>query len=695
MDELFSKRLPVTFKSQDREERRVSVNLKMELQTVTSPLTRKELVVRLTDEKDLFFLYTLRLGEEDFQSLKSQQGLLVDFGAFPQKFIDLLEMCLQEEHRDSPKFVLHFVSNGSLNGERTTGVLNVVETNPFKHLIHLSLKFVPGSDSDIKKYLADCLKQLKDTNSLLQQKLEHTSMDLSQRLKQTQDSLSSKAAELESLKTEWNARMGDVKARHKEEMAVEKEKALQLQSGLQQRLERDRRELEQAHTKIVKQMEGRLYELETANKELTDKKYKAEGQIRELKAKLSVAEEEAARAKQDVTSLRKHNTSMDSEAHEREKLIGQLQTRIAVLEQEVKDKEQLLTRSNDLLHAEQDAKRKVGDDLEKRLKEVSKLENKVKAMAEELKKGNEIIKKLQGEIKNYHSKVKLRTQIATEQERLLGEKDKELESLRQDLATTKDLLKHKVDECKSLGENLETTTQKLEECRKLLKTNENVIQWLNKQINEQQLISQRVGPFEMPSTTSNLRPASAGMHNYSTSSYGSAASRNDSHPRNGMYPGVTVPHPAPQQYRPPQVQYNPNQGNTRKSALPVPASVRSGPPPPIPEEIRPHGTGSNHGSPASGHSADKENDPPLDPKYFQKREDAIPVRGLLNHSHSPPAAPPPITSSSHPTSLPASSQSSAAHAPMASVRLSQQMIVPKTSQPPLASAYFPGQSKAS
>lgn len=38
-----------------------------------------------------------------FYSLKSQQGLLVDFGAFPQKFIDLLEMALREEHKEMPK----------------------------------------------------------------------------------------------------------------------------------------------------------------------------------------------------------------------------------------------------------------------------------------------------------------------------------------------------------------------------------------------------------------------------------------------------------------------------------------------------------------------------------------------------------------------------------------------------------------
>ncbi|XP_025109609.1 spindle assembly abnormal protein 6 homolog [Pomacea canaliculata] len=694
MDELFSKRLPVIFKSHDREDRRGSVFLKMEVQALSAPLTRKELVVRLTDDKDLFFLYTLRLGEEDFQSLKSQQGLLVDYGAFPQKFIDLLEMCLQEEHRDSPKFVLHFTSHSSVSGEKSIAILNVVETNPFKHLIHLSLKFVPGSDADIKKYLADCLKQLKDTNNLLQQKLEHTNSDLSQRLRQAQDMLASKSAELESLKSEWNSRIGDLRARHKEEMAAEKEKAIQLQNGLQQRYDHDRREMEQAHARNVKQLESRLSELEKGNKDLTDNKYKCESQIRELKAKLTVTEEEAAHAKQEVTTLRKQNTAMDFKSHDQEKLMNQLQTRIAVLEQEVKDKEQLLLRSNELLQTQQDSRRKCEEDLEKRGKEVNKLEGKVRAMTEELKKGNEIIKKLQAEIKNYHTKVKLRTQIATEQERLLGEKDQELETLRQDLAITKEALKQKSDENKSLNDNLENTTQKLQECQKLLKTNENVIQWLNKQINEQQLLSHRLGTFEMPGATSSLRPTGGGLHNYSASSYVSAGSHGDVHLRNEMNPGMSVPRPHFNSHRPPQVQYNPMQANLRKSGLPVPSGAgRNGPPPPIPEESQPRAN--NHQAPpASGRLTDKENDPPIDPKYFEKRDDAIPLRGLLNRSASPPAAPASVTTASAPSQLTQQS-SSALHMPGPSLRLSQQLIVPKASQPPLASAYFPGQGKAS
>ncbi|XP_069128763.1 spindle assembly abnormal protein 6 homolog [Argopecten irradians] len=610
-DELFTKKLPVIFKCPDREDRRMYVQLKMELQTVSSPLHKKELVVKMTDEKDLFFLYTLRIGEEDFQSLKTQQGLLVDFAAFPQKFIDLLDMCLREEHKEMPKFVLHFVSQSSVGGDRTMSMLNVIETNPFKHLTHLSLKFFPGTDSDVKKYLADCLKQLRDTNALLQQRLEHTDADLNHKLQHTQETLSSKSIELEHLKAEWTAKLTDLAARHKHEMATEKEKALQMQSSYQQKQERDRKDMEQAHMKIMKQMESKLYDLEGSNKDLIDRKYKSESSIREMKSKLSALEEEHMRAKQELQSLRKQNTSLDGDYHEQEKVINQLSTRVAVLEQEVKDKEQVIARSTDLLGSEQD------------------------------------------------QKIKLRNQIATEQEKLLGEKDQELERLRQDLATTKDSLKQKTEENEKLSENLKGTMEKLEESRQLLKTNENVIQWLNKQINETQVNHQRTGMFEMPGATTNFRPSSA-MHNYSTSSYGSQGSHPESYST-----GVAMPRSYPNPHRHQQVQYNP--GNPRKSGLPQPMPGKGKTPPvPIPEEIRP-----NH---SAGSGGDKENDPPLDPKYLQKRDDAIPLRGLIQHS----ASPPPI----HASVLP----------PTNTVRLSQHGIVPRTTtQPPLASAYFPGQ----
>ena len=41
---------------------------------------------------------------------------------------------------------------------------------------------------------------------------------------------------------------------------------LQTQTNVQQRFEREKRELEQAHVKIVKQLEAKLYETESSNK---------------------------------------------------------------------------------------------------------------------------------------------------------------------------------------------------------------------------------------------------------------------------------------------------------------------------------------------------------------------------------------------------------------------------------------------
>ena len=47
------------------------------------------------------------------------------------------------------------------SSDRGSALLNVVEANPFKHLIHLSLKLLHANDSVLKKYLAECLVALR------------------------------------------------------------------------------------------------------------------------------------------------------------------------------------------------------------------------------------------------------------------------------------------------------------------------------------------------------------------------------------------------------------------------------------------------------------------------------------------------------------------------------------------------------
>ena len=60
--------------------------------------------IHLSNEGDLFFLHTLEVSEEDFQSLKVEQGILVDFANFPGKVITLLERCISSKAQDPPRW---------------------------------------------------------------------------------------------------------------------------------------------------------------------------------------------------------------------------------------------------------------------------------------------------------------------------------------------------------------------------------------------------------------------------------------------------------------------------------------------------------------------------------------------------------------------------------------------------------------
>ncbi|KAG8455338.1 hypothetical protein GDO86_001512 [Hymenochirus boettgeri] len=507
-EELFCKIVPIGIKCRDCEDRRANVRLTVENHLTSNPIHKKELIVRLSDDTDPFFLYSLTLGEEDFQSLKNQQGLLVEFSAFPQRFIDLLEQCLLEQDKPVPRFLLQLTASNAL--DCMSASLNIIETNPFKHLIHLSLKLLAGNDGEVKKYLATCIKGLKMENYTLKEKLQKSEEELSKRLSVTQQALAEKCKELDKVRNEWSTQMSSLTSKHAQEIAVEREKVLQNQTQLQLQYEHQKKELESSSSRTVQHLESRVSELETINKDLTERKYKSESCIREIKGKLAGMEEEYHRAKQEVTSLRRENATLDSECHEKEKLLNQLKTRTAVLEQEVKDKEQVIIRSVDVCESAQEHKKKLEESLEQRQLQTGKLETAVKSLSEELIKANEIIKKLQTEMKKLVEKIKLKNAVTMQQEKILGEKEQILQKDKMELTNVKHALKLKEEEMLKLKEQLDSTAEKLEESKQLLKTNENVIAWLNKQLNENKIASLQGahGLHEMPGSLKSIGTAS-------------------------------------------------------------------------------------------------------------------------------------------------------------------------------------------
>ncbi|XP_039984570.1 spindle assembly abnormal protein 6 homolog [Xiphias gladius] len=485
MEELFSKVSQVNVRCRDCEERKANIRVTIEFHLTTSPVHKRDLLVRLTDDLDPYFLFNLSISEEDFQSLKVQQGLLIDFASFPQKFIDLLNLCYSEQESDNPRFLLHLscqspVLEGPVN-------LSVVETNAFKHLNHLSLRLAQGSDKEVKDYLAACLSSLKVEKQALEVKLKKTEDDLSRQLSYAQQTLSEKTKELDKLRSEWTNQTSSLSGRHSQELQLEREKAVELQNKLRQQTEQLRQDLESAHKKSSQQLQSRVTELEASCRELTERKYKNESVIRDQKIKLVGAEEECQRSKQQVLSLRRENSTLDTEVHEKERLVSQLQMKVAVLEQEIKDKDQLMRRTKEVLEATQQQKESVEENAESKELQIRKLEATVKSLSEELIKANGIIKKLQGEVRGLVGKIKVKNTVTVSQEKVLQNTSEKLQNIEKGLQTAQEQLVTKDEQVSKLKEQLEMTVQKLNESREVLKTNENVINWLNKQLNEKQL----------------------------------------------------------------------------------------------------------------------------------------------------------------------------------------------------------------
>ncbi|KAL2089292.1 hypothetical protein ACEWY4_013980 [Coilia grayii] len=501
---LFNKRLQVQVKCKDSDDRRSTIRISVELQFTTNPIPKRDLIVRLTDDADLFFLYNLTISEEDFQSLKVQQGLLVDFSSFPQRFTNLLQQCLTEQDKDNPRFLLQLQLHCASSLDHGPASLNVVETNPFKHLTHLSLKLLHGSDTQIKTFLASCLASIKEEKQLLEQKLKKTEEDLSRQLSFTQQTLAEKSRELDKMRLEWNTHTSSLTSRHTHDLSAEREKALEVQARLQQQKEQLRAELEGAHQRSMEVLQARLSELEASNRELTDRKYRSEATLRELKAKLTGVEEECARVKQQVCVLRGENSTLDEECHTKERQLSQIHTRLAVLEQESRDKDTLLTHTRDALEATQQQKTSMEGSAENKQLQIQKLETTVKSLSEELIKANSIIKRLQGDVKALVAKMKVKNTVMVSQEKRLQETSDTLTHTHTQLQHTQQQLQQQNQEVCKLKEQLEVTVEKLDESREVLKTNENVITWLNKQLNENQLSRRQesVGVFETPSALS-------------------------------------------------------------------------------------------------------------------------------------------------------------------------------------------------
>ncbi|XP_051928919.1 spindle assembly abnormal protein 6 homolog [Hippocampus zosterae] len=483
MEAIFSEVLKVVIKCRHCDERKEHIRVTIELDSST--ICKRDLLVRLTNDADPHFLFSLTISEEDFQSLKVQQSLLIEFPSFPEMLTQLLRQCQSEQNCSHPRFqLLLSCDSPSLDGPAQ---LNVMESSSFKHLNQLSLQLAQASDKRVKDYLAACLASLKADKQALEVKLQTTQDDLTKRLHNAEQVLSQKSAELERLHSEWTLQRSSLSSRHADELRSERERAAELQERLRQEKEQVRRDLESAHQRDSQQMQSRLAQLETSCGELADKNFKNEAALRDLKSKLAGAEEECRRSEQRVGSLRRDKDSADGELRAKERLAEQLRARVAALEQEVQDKEWKMSRAQEALTAAQQQQGSLRKSVDGKEAQLRQFEAQVEVLAADVKKANEIIRKFQCELQVQQDKNKDKSAVLVMQEKIVRDTSAKLERAQREAQDARRQLDDRDRQITSLKEQLESSVNKLSDAKETLQKNERVIDWLNKLLNEKQL----------------------------------------------------------------------------------------------------------------------------------------------------------------------------------------------------------------
>lgn len=367
------------FNEHEKSSRIATIRVVVKLITHTVPNHRKELLLRLTDDNNWFFLYTLLLGEDDFSILRNSQGLLVDFNTFPNSLIALIKLCENDSmnnnfinstsnntpikglnsHREmelnhlgnltsstgnpnfnSSQYTLNLVQNEKQPNSPANLIIS--ETNAFRQIVHLNLKLMQGDDTDVKEYLAECLSNYKDSYEKTAEELERYKLNMKGKLDTAENEIERLEMLNEELTRELRNKTDTLMIQHQNELNKLREEKSMKEAKYLDTNRKDREDMENLLKSERESYTTKIADQEIKIEELTSRKFRLESSLRENKSKIISLEEENTSHTEELKKLRMFNHDLNLERHDHEQLISSLKTQIALLEQEVKMKLEII-----------------------------------------------------------------------------------------------------------------------------------------------------------------------------------------------------------------------------------------------------------------------------------------------------------------------------------------------------------------
>ena len=438
------------------------------------------LIIQVTNPNDPLFLYSLDLSEIEYQQLKTEQSLLVDFQNFPDFIIKMFYYC-KNDKEDIYTCVLTLGGLGENNfSSGGLGILTVEEKTQYRKLNHLILKLQAANDISLKKYLSDVSKEYKEKFENLTMKFN----DLNQNYDLIMKENSNLKENLQKIEYEHKTSLDNLlNEKNKEINSIKESNFLENKKQLET--------MESDKNKIISDLENRISQLQgilddaTKNKtQLEEHKLKLEINQKDLEGKFAISNTELNVYKTEITNLRQENADLNKKCLNYEKNLTEYNFKNESILKQLEEKNKSLENMKQLIDS-LNKQRDSNEDTIKSLKAANnKLENKLQLSIKEINKGNDIIQRLQNDIKNQKSKIKSSKNELSTQEQLINQKQILLEEQNKTIKDLKRDNEAKEQEIIGLKNQINNYNNKLNENEKLIEENKQMILYLNKNLNE-------------------------------------------------------------------------------------------------------------------------------------------------------------------------------------------------------------------
>ena len=487
-DELNSQIFPIISNKEKRTEIELNmVIIKSEKNNSIEPMKisiirllekQPHLIIQVTNPNDPLFLYSLDLSEIEYQQLKTEQSLLVDFQNFPDFIAKMFYFCKND--KDDIYSCVLTLGGVSENFSGGNGILAVEEKTQYRKLNHLILKLQAANDISLKKYLSDVSKEYKEKFENLSQKYS----DLSQNYEIIQKENLNLKENLQKIEYEHKTSLDNLLNEKNKEINSIKENNFKENKKQLELMETDKNKTISDLENKISQLQGILDDATKNKTQLEEHKLKLEINQKDLEGKFAISNTELNVYKTEITNLRQENSDLNKKCLNYEKNLTEFNFKNESILKQLEEKNKSLENMKQLIDS-LNKQRDSNEDTIKSLKAANnKLENKLQLSIKEINKGNDIIQRLQNDIKNQKSKIKstknelnTQEQLINQKQILLDEQNKTIKDLKRDNET-------KEQEIIGLKNQINNYNNKLNENEKLIEENKQMILYLNKNLNE-------------------------------------------------------------------------------------------------------------------------------------------------------------------------------------------------------------------